>query len=111
MDSDLFISYAWTSDDYRQWVRLLAAQLKALGYDVLIDVKVDYGDSLIGFMRKVADAKHALLIVDENYVERAENLFKSGVRRNNNSIAEVIPSDPIKALGLVRETDTSITAL
>lgn len=107
MDSDLFISYAWTSNDHRQWV----AQLKALGYDVLIDVKVDYGDSLIGFMRKVADAKHALLIVDENYVERANNLPESGVGRKNKSIAEVIPSAPIKALGIVRETDTSISAL
>jgi len=57
---DLFISYAWTSDDHRQWVRLLAAHLKALGYDVLIDADVDYGDSLTGFMRKVVDAKHVL---------------------------------------------------
>lgn len=46
MAADIFISYAWTSNQHRQWVRLLAAQLKALGYDVLIDADVDYGDSL-----------------------------------------------------------------
>jgi hypothetical protein len=36
---------------HREWVRLLAAHLKAIGFDVLIDVDVHYGDSLTGFMR------------------------------------------------------------
>ena len=66
MAADLFISYAWTSDQHRQWVRLLAAQLKAVGYDVLIDADVRYGDSLNGFMRRVVDADHVLMIVEDN---------------------------------------------
>lgn len=91
---NLFVSYAWTSDDHRQWVRLLAAHLKALGYDVLIDADVDYGDSLTGFMRKVIDAKHVLLIVDENYVDRANTNPDSGVAAENRWIFEVFADRP-----------------
>src|SRR5699024_2250672 len=60
-DEDPFISYAWTSDQHRQWVRLLASQLKAIGYDVLVDPDVDYGDELNGFMRRVTEARHVLM--------------------------------------------------
>lgn len=89
MGQDLFISYARTSDQHRQWVRLLASQLKALGYDVLVDADVDYGDGLTGFMRRVVDSRHVLLIVDENYVYRADNLPNSGVGVENSWLAEV----------------------
>jgi len=79
MSAELFISYAWTSVEHREWVRLLASQLHQLGYVVQIDEAVDYGTSLSGFMRDVIDAKHVLLVVDENYVQRADNVPKSGV--------------------------------
>jgi hypothetical protein len=94
MIANLFISYAWTSDDHRQWVRLLAAHLKALGYDVLIDADVDYGDSPTCFMRKVVDAKHVLLIVDENYVDRANTNPHSGVAAENRWFSEVFADRP-----------------
>lgn len=68
----LFISYAWRSEGHREWVRLLAAQLKALGFDVLIDADVDYGNDLNGFMRRVDDSKRVLLVIDQNYVDRAD---------------------------------------
>lgn len=57
---------AWTSDKHRERVRLLAAQLKALGFDVLIDADVDYGDDLNGFMRRVGDSRRVLLVADRN---------------------------------------------
>lgn len=83
MTADLFISYAWSSDEHREWVRLLAANLKALGYDVLIDADVDYGDSLTGFMKRATQSRHVLLIVDDNYVSRANTLPDSGVGIEN----------------------------
>jgi len=79
MSADLFISYAWTSAAHREWVRLLASQLHLIGYDVRIDEAVDYGSSLSGFMQEVMNAAHVLLIVDENYVERANENPESGV--------------------------------
>lgn len=79
MSADLFISYAWTSDTHREWVRLLASQIHQLGYVVQIDEAVDYGSSLSGFMREVVTARHVLLVVDENYVDRADHKPESGV--------------------------------
>lgn len=101
MGVDLFISYAWTSDQHRQWVRLLAAQLKALGYDVLIDADLDYGDGLTGFMRRVVDARHVLIIADENYVERANDLPSSGVGVENRWLSEVHGSRPTTWLSVL----------
>lgn len=88
MGADLFISYAWTSDKHRERVRLLTAQLKALGFDVLIDADVDYGDDLNGFMRRVGDSRRVLLVADRNYVERADTMPDSGVGKENRWIAE-----------------------
>ncbi|WP_290060771.1 toll/interleukin-1 receptor domain-containing protein [Amycolatopsis solani] len=92
--TDLFISYARTSAPHREWVRLLAAHLKAIGFDVLIDADDDYGDSLTGFMRRVTEAEHVLLIVDDNYVERADKLPDSGVGVENRWISEVYEDRP-----------------
>ncbi|MGO1523151.1 MAG: toll/interleukin-1 receptor domain-containing protein [Nesterenkonia sp.] len=88
MGADLFISYAWTSDKHREWVRLLAAHLKALGFAILIDADVDYGDDLNGFMRRVGDSTRVLLVADQNYVERADTMPDSGVGKENRWIAE-----------------------
>nr|WP_239071094.1 toll/interleukin-1 receptor domain-containing protein [Amycolatopsis sp. SID8362] len=90
----MFISYARTSAPHREWVRLLAIHLKAIGFDVLIDADVDYGDSLTGFMRRVTEAAHVLLIVDENYVVRADTLPDSGVGIESRWISEVYNDRP-----------------
>ena len=97
MSADLFISYAWTSTEHREWVRLLAIQLHQLGYEVQIDEAVDYGSSLSGFMREVTDAKHVLLVVDENYVERANSKPESGVGIETKAISEAYADKAIVA--------------
>jgi hypothetical protein len=94
VNPDLFISYAWTSGEHREWVRLLASNLKAAGYDVLIDADVDYGDGLSGFMRRATSCTHVLFVVDANYVDRADNLPDSGVAIENRAIAEVYDEKP-----------------
>lgn len=99
--TDLFISYAWTSLAHREWVRLLASQLHLLGYDVKIDEQVDYGSSLSGFMQEVTSANHVLLIVDENYVLRADTMPESGVGIENRWISGAFNSKPSGWLSLV----------
>lgn len=99
--TDLFISYAWTSDTHREWVRLLASQLHLLGYDVKIDEQVDYGASFSGFMQEVTSAAHVLLIVDENYVLRADTIPDSGVGIENRWISDVFESKPTGWLSVV----------
>jgi len=94
MSADLFISYAWTSDAHREWVRLLASQIHQLGYVVQIDEAVDYGSSLSGFMREVIAARHVLLVVDENYVDRADHKPDSGVGIETKWISGAYPEKP-----------------
>ncbi|MBW8186200.1 toll/interleukin-1 receptor domain-containing protein [Shewanella nanhaiensis] len=101
MKTDLFISYAWTSNAHREWVRLLASQLHLIGYVVKIDEAVDYGASLSGFMQEVTEASHVLLIVDENYVERANNKPDSGVGIETKWISETFVSKPATWLSVV----------
>ncbi|WP_261817581.1 toll/interleukin-1 receptor domain-containing protein [Vibrio gallicus] len=101
MKTDLFISYAWTSEVHREWVRLLANQLHLIGYTIKIDEVVDYGSSLSGFMREVTEAKHVLLIVDENYVERANNQPYSGVGIESTWISEAFTSKPATWLSVL----------
>lgn len=101
MSADLFISYAWTSTAHREWVRLLASQLHLIGYVVKIDEAVDYGSSLSGFMREVTEAAHALLIVDENYVDRANNKPESGVGIESKWISEAFMGKPAAWLSVV----------
>jgi hypothetical protein len=97
----LFISYAWTSDAHREWVNLLAAHLKAVGYEVLIDADVDYSDSLNGFMRRATESDHVLLVVDENYVERADNQPTSGVGVETHWLSSVFDAKPQGWLGIL----------
>ena len=94
MKTRLFISYAWTDDAHRIWVRLLSLQLRLLGYTVLIDAAVEYGSSLHSFMREIQGSDRVLMIVDENYVERANNLPDSGVGKENHWIREALSSKP-----------------
>lgn len=101
MAADLFMSYAWTSHEHREWVRLLAANLKAIGYDVLVDADVDYGDSLTGFMERATDSRHVLLVVDENYVHRADTLPDSGVGIETRWFEPVYASKPITWLSVL----------
>ncbi len=101
MNADLFISYAWTSPEHREWVRLLASQLHLLGYEIKIDEAVDYGSSLNGFMQEVIDAKHVLLIIDENYVDRADNKPESGVGIETKWISSVFKDKQATWLSVV----------
>ncbi|WP_133490383.1 toll/interleukin-1 receptor domain-containing protein [Alcanivorax sp. 24] len=101
MSADLFISYAWTSTAHRDWVRLLASQLHLIGYAVKIDEAVDYGSSLHGFMREVTEAAHVLLIVDENYVDRANKKPESGVGIETKWISRAFMEKPGTWLSVV----------
>lgn len=110
MQFDLFISYAWTSNEHREWVRLLAASLHAMGFTIGIDADVDYGNDLNGFMRKISEAKHVLMIVDENYTYRADNRPDSGVAIENEEIRKAIGSKPNNWLAplLIRNAEAKL---
>lgn len=101
MRTKLFISYAWTSGAHREWVRLLGVQLRLLGYTVQIDAAVEYGASLSSFMREVTEADRVLLVVDENYVQRADHCPKSGVGIENHWIKSAFEEKPVSWLSVI----------
>lgn len=101
MNADLFISYAWTSSEHREWVQLFASHLHLLGYDVKIDEAVNYGSSISQFMQNVTNSTHVLLILDENYVDRADNMPNSGVGIETKWISSVYVDKPASWLSVV----------
>lgn len=101
MPADVFISYAWSSQAHREYVRLLASHLHLLGYDVAIDAKLDYGSGLTGFMRNAIDAKHVLVVADESYVERAERVPGSGVAIENEWLRGAYDNRPANWLSVL----------
>lgn len=101
MKTKIFISYAWTSNEHRQWVRLLATQLRLLGYTVLIDNAVPYGTSLSGFMREVTTSDRVLMIIDKNYIERADHYPESGVGIENKWLKSVFQEKPTSWLSVI----------
>jgi hypothetical protein len=91
---DVFITYAWTSGPHREWVRLLATALQAMGFNVRVDANLDYGNGVTGFMRQVVEARHVLMIADENYVDRADHVPGSGAYIENGWLREVYAQQP-----------------
>ena len=59
-----------------------------------IDAKVVYGEDLTGFMGKIADAAHVLMIVDDMYLDRADNCPKSGVAQESAFLQGIIDEKP-----------------
>lgn len=101
MKTSIFISYAWTSDKHRELVRQLATQIRWLGYTVLIDSSEKYGASLSCFMRTVTEADHVLMIVDENYVNRADHVPNSGVAIENRWLSSIFNEKPTSWLSVL----------
>jgi len=70
----VFISYSWDSDDHKNWVKNLADQLIANGVDVILDqYDCPPGSNFPYFMEQsVENAQKTLLILSENYKQKAD---------------------------------------
>ena len=96
---DVFISYAW-SKGRNEWVRLLAAQLHLIGFSVGYDGYLGYGQSLNTFMQSLSSAKHVLVVVDDNYLQRM-NKENSGVWKEFQEIRQALDDKPDGWLGII----------
>ncbi len=72
----VFISYSWTSDEYAEWVRGLAAKLRDNGVDVILDRwRLKPGQDKYAFMEQMVtdpEIKKVLVLCDKRYTERAD---------------------------------------
>ena len=71
----VFISYAWESDDLKDWVKNLAIELRNNGIDAKLDQwEVAPGDQMPHFMEKsVRENDYVLLICTPKYKIKSEN--------------------------------------
>lgn len=70
-----FISYAWESDEIKQWVKNLAAELRNDGIDAKLDQwEIIPGDRMPHFMEKsVRENDYVLIICTPKYKSKSEN--------------------------------------
>lgn len=70
-----FISYAWESDDHKEWVKQLAERLRRDGVDVLLDQwALAPGDQLPKFMeRAIRENDHVLIVCTPRYREKSDD--------------------------------------
>lgn len=72
----VFISYSWTSDEYADWVKALAAKLRSNGVDVVLDRwRLRPGQDKYAFMEQMvtnSEIQKVLVLCDKRYAERAD---------------------------------------
>ena len=75
-----FISYSWDSDEHREWVRDLSAQLRTDGVNVILDRwHAVPGDQLPEFMeRSIRENDYVLIVCTPKYKEKSDGR-KGGV--------------------------------
>jgi hypothetical protein len=75
-----FLSYAWESDEHREWVRRFAIQLRNDGVNITLDQwEVQPGDQLPAFMeRAVRENDYVIIVCTPTYRERS-NERRGGV--------------------------------
>lgn len=90
----VFISYAWESDDVKEWVKNLAIQLRKSGVDVKLDQwEIAPGDQMPHFMEKsVRDNDYVMLICTPKYKLKSENRIGGVGYEGDIMTAEVLQS-------------------
>lgn len=71
----VFISYSWTSEEYKNRVLNLAVRLRQNGVDVILDQwDLRPGHDMYAFMEQsIHDADKVLILCDKGYTEMADN--------------------------------------
>lgn len=74
-NSKVFISYAWESEDLKDWVKNLAIELRNKGVDAKLDQwEVVPGDQMPHFMEKsVRENDYVLLVCTPKYKQKSDN--------------------------------------
>ena len=72
----LFISYCWSNEEHEEWVLRLGTELRDNGVDVILDKwDLKEGNDANAFMEKMVsdeDIKKVILVIDEQYSEKAD---------------------------------------
>ena len=108
----IFISYAWTSEEYINQVLGFASQLLEDGIDVVIDKwSLEEGNDTYKFMEKCVNDNtitNVLILIDPHYAEKANNR-EGGVGTETQIISEQVynNADQNKFLPVIMKKDES----
>jgi hypothetical protein len=104
----VFISYSWTSEEHKEWVRSLAVEPRESGVDAILDQwDLREGHDAHAFMEKMVtdpDIDRVILVCDARYVDKA-NARSGGVGTEAQIISPAIyeSTDQRKFVAVVRE--------
>ncbi|WP_086652507.1 toll/interleukin-1 receptor domain-containing protein [Acetobacter malorum] len=110
----VFISYTWSSQEHKEWVKNLADELIENGIDIVLDqYDLHEGDDMNHFMEKsIADKTidRIIVICDKNYVEKANQRkggagFEAGIISQEVASQIESPSGGKKICGVVVDVD------
>jgi hypothetical protein len=93
----VFISYSWSSEEHEQWVEELATELIQAGIKVVLD-KWDLkpGHNAFAFMQQMVNdptIDKVLVVCDEVYSRKANELGSSGVSTETQIISPIVYSN------------------
>ena len=108
----VFISYAWESDDLKDWVKNLAIELRNNGIDAKLDQwEVVPGDQMPHFMEKsVRENDYVVLICSPKYKQKSENRIGGVGYEGDIMTAEVLQnSNHRKFIPILQSGDKDIS--
>lgn len=108
-----FVSYAWESDEIKQWVKNLATQLRKAGVDAKIDQwEVVPGDQMPHFMeRSVRENNYVLIICTPKYKAKSENRIGGVGYEGDIMTAEVLLTSNNRKFIPILKSGTKETAI
>lgn len=108
-----FISYAWESDEVKNWVKKMATELRSLDIDVKLDLwEVAPGDQLPHFMEKsVRENDFVLIICTPKYKDKSDNRSGGVGYEGDIMTAEVLSTSNHRKFIPILKSGTKETAL
>ncbi len=109
----VFISYAWESDELKDWVKNLAIELRDNGIDAKLDRwEIIPGDQMPHFMEKsVRENDYVLLICTPNYKLKSENRIGGVGYEGDIMTAEVLKNSNHKKFIPILQSGTKETSI
>lgn len=94
MLTKVFISYAWESEEHREWVKALANRLLSDGIDAVLDqYDLEPGDRLPQFMEQsVRSSDYVLIVCTPTYKQKADERIGGVATRATSSVASCFRS-------------------
>ncbi|MCK4344765.1 MAG: toll/interleukin-1 receptor domain-containing protein [Bacteroidales bacterium] len=108
-----FISYAWESDELKEWVKNLATQLRQNSIDAKLDQwEIVPGDQMPHFMEKsVRDNDYVLIICTPKYKSKSENRIGGVGYEGDIMTAEVLQNSNHRKFIPILKSGTKETAI